>query len=154
MSTTAPPPATEEAERTARHLRICREMADLAIGLARAAAARAERDLATKAASPELAETDKLTPRNTPAAALLFARLCQIINNAIVLEARLAKGLSPTIAKPRPAAAPASVANAPLATANPLSPTAAALAASTSLSTLPKLPWQPTPNRSSTTPTP
>lgn len=140
MSTTAPTTASDDAERTARHIRLAREMGELAMDLARAATARAKRDLEAAAPPQTTAETAKPISRNAADPTLPFTRLCRIIQTAIALEARLAAGLIPVIPKPRPAAAAA-----PLAQANQLSRTAAALAASTSLST-PVIPsWQPKP---------
>jgi hypothetical protein len=138
VSTTAPTQANEEAERNARHMQLSREMGELAMGLARAVAARAQSELSRGVHPPQSAEAAKPFFRNTPEAILHFTRLCKIIEIAIALEARIAKGLSPSIPKPRPAAAAA-----PIAQANQLSRTAAALAASTSLTTPVTPTWQP-----------
>jgi hypothetical protein len=96
------PPDNPEAQRVARHMRMCKEIAEIAMGLAEAAAARAQTDLASNQAAP-LAEGEvpAPAPRNPLASALLFTRLCRVIQNAISLENRLAAGLA------SPAAAPA-----------------------------------------------
>jgi hypothetical protein len=120
-------------------MRMCRKMGELALDLLEAAAARAQRDLASEPQQP--AETAKPARRNVPDAAVFFARLCNIVETAIALEARLAKGLTPAIPKTRPAPAPLPKANAP---EHPkLSQQASALASSTSLAAPLTPPWQP-----------
>jgi hypothetical protein len=95
------PPNTSGAERIARHIRMCKEMAEIAMRLAEAAAARAQIDLA---ATPPDAQTKKPAP-SPLAAALLFTRLCRVIQTAITLENRLATGqaapTAPTRTDPR-----------------------------------------------------
>jgi len=96
------PPNTSPAERIARHMRMCKEMAEIAMRLAEAAAARAQTDLA---APPPEAPSQKTPPRNNLAAALLFTRLCRVIQSAITMENRLATGqaapTTPTKSDPR-----------------------------------------------------
>jgi len=83
-------------------MRMCKEMAEIAMRLAAAAATRAELDLA---ATPPEAPTPKTPPRNNLAAALLFTRLCRVVQSAITLENRLATGqtapATPTKPDPR-----------------------------------------------------
>ena len=91
------PPGTDAAERTARHLRMCQELAELGMELARAAAARALRDWATPA-TPAASPDENPAPEPTPQAAaaktldpgLLFARLSRAVRQSIALEARIA----------------------------------------------------------------
>ena len=87
----APPRAPEaDAERRARHLDMLREMAELAMEVARAAAA--------KATSPDPATADAPDP------GLTFARATR---QAIALETRIAAGDLPPMRAPRPARDPA-----------------------------------------------
>ena len=111
---------TEADARTARHLRICAELTDLAMQLARAAAARALTNLAqpepspapepppVPAAAPQ--SHPETTPQSNPAPrraaanvarlyaykptdpAVLFTRLAATVRDCIALEARLAAG--------------------------------------------------------------
>jgi hypothetical protein len=112
------PCALEDAdERTARHKRLCAELADLAMTLARAVAARALTEWTEPqeiALNPSPAP--EITPNLAPAApcprpsglalraptcksidpALLFTRLAATVRDCIALEARLAAGPAPT----------------------------------------------------------
>ncbi len=108
------PPDTSGAQRIARHMRMCKEIAEIAMGLAEAAAARAHIDLA---ATPPDAPTQKATPRL--ASALLFTRLCRVIQTAIAQENRLAAGqTTPTRSDPRRAALRCVINNAIAGTPN------------------------------------
>jgi hypothetical protein len=104
--------------RTARHLRLCAEMADLAADLARAAAARALLELTEPPATPEPAPEPAPEPSPAPvaaraatprrpsgtslripsckpvSAALLFTHLVATMRACIELEARLAAALT------------------------------------------------------------
>ena len=90
----APPRAPEtDAERRARHLNMLREMAELAMEVARHAAA--------KATSPDPATADAPDP------GLTFARATRAARQAIALETRIAAGDLPSLRQPRPANDPA-----------------------------------------------
>jgi len=108
------PTAEAEEERRARHLRMARELAELGMALARAAANQALlawREAPSVAAEPPAPDT---TPADTsarnqaaePAAgarprpdhALAFARLSRAVRQTIALEARIAAG---DLASPR-----------------------------------------------------
>ena len=90
----APPRAPEtDAERRARHLDMLREMAELAMEVARHAAA--------KATSPDPATADAPDP------GLTFARATRAARQAIALETRIAAGDLPPMRAPRPARDPA-----------------------------------------------
>ena len=85
-------PPTDTDERTARHLAICRELAELAMELACAAARGTLRtwqaeDATEPAAGEEGAQTAKAADPG-----LLFARLSTAVRQAITLEARIAAG--------------------------------------------------------------
>ena len=124
LNAIAPCQPPEAAERTARHLRICAELADLAMRLARAAAARtladwaepeappsAEPPLANAAESP-MAKTAEppanpaAAPRRSTATAshkptdpaVLFTRLAATVRDCIALEARLSAGIGAAVA--------------------------------------------------------
>ncbi len=91
--------AETQPERLARHLRLCRELADLAMGLARAAAAQATAAQNTPQDAapdePQTAEQDSAPPpppARNPDPALSFARLATVVRQVIALEARLAAG--------------------------------------------------------------
>jgi hypothetical protein len=121
-----PPAQPEQAEeRTARHLRLCAELADLGMQLARAAAAKAlaewaepeqpptaepQSDQPTALPNqpaeppPEPAPTPKRTAgsaatRKPTDPALLFTRLVAAVRDCIALEARLAAATSPAAAR-------------------------------------------------------
>jgi hypothetical protein len=118
LNAISPSRPTEAEERTARHLRLCAELADLAMQLARAAAARALTDWAEPeqppAEAPSMAAAEPQahpetaphadpapTPRRTAVhaasnssrkptdPALLFTRLAAVVRDCIALEARL-----------------------------------------------------------------
>ncbi len=100
----------EHAERSARHLRLCREMADIAMQLARAAADRAlaepepastHQSRPTSLANTSLANASRAnaprthTPRiprlpSDPDPNLVFVQLCRCVRETIILESRLA----------------------------------------------------------------
>jgi hypothetical protein len=105
VSTTAPTTASDDAERTARHIRLAREMGELAMDLARAATARAKRDLEAAAPPQTTAETAKPISRNAADPTLPFTRLCRIIQTAIALAASTSLS-TPVIPswQPKPAA--------------------------------------------------
>ncbi len=101
---------TAEPARKARHLAMAQELAELGMGLARSAAARATTLFAEEAAAPppDPAEAPEPPPVTaavplTPAQshAFTFARLSNAIRQAIALEARIAADAF----APRPAAA-------------------------------------------------
>jgi hypothetical protein len=124
MNTTAQCQPDEADERTRRHMRLCAELADLGMDLARAVAAIARADLAEPAEPPTPAEPAQEPPepevapttRPAPAArtpraaglsvraascksgdpALIFTRLAACVRASIALEASLAAGLTPT----------------------------------------------------------
>jgi hypothetical protein len=113
----------EADERTARHLRLCAELADLGMQLARGAAARTLADWAEPEALPAAEPTiiptaapqsgAEAAPRSNPASAptprhatgtasykptdpaLLFTRLARVVRDCIALEARLTAGAGP-----------------------------------------------------------
>jgi len=90
----APPRAPEtDGARRARHLDMLREMAELAMEVARHAAA--------KATSPDPATADAPDP------GLTFARATRAARQAIALEARIAAGDLPALHQRRPANDPA-----------------------------------------------
>ena len=60
LNAIAPSQPQEAAERTTRHLSMCAELADLAMQLARAAAARALTDWAEPEQSPATAEPESM----------------------------------------------------------------------------------------------
>jgi hypothetical protein len=96
-----PPGQPPQADpRTTRHLRQCAELADLAMQLARAAAARTLANWAEPehppAAAPPTAQVAKQTDP-----AVLFTRLAAVVRDCVALEARLAAGSGPA---PRAAA--------------------------------------------------
>jgi len=128
LNAIAPPPPPDAAERTARHLAMCAELADLAMQLARAAAARALADWAdpgqtetteppsTPEAAPHPTEAPAghPTPRRPTAAprvasprpadpALLFTRLAGVVRDCITLATRL--GAAPAAPSGAPARA-------------------------------------------------
>jgi hypothetical protein len=100
----------EPADRTTRHLRLCAELADLAMQLARAAAARTFADwaepepLPTEPADPpaDRAPAPHPAPRRPASAAshkstdpaVLFTRLAATVRDCIALESRLAAGVT------------------------------------------------------------
>ncbi len=122
LITTQPIQPPDGPERTQRHMRMCAELADLAMGLARAAAARTLADWAepeqpppaepqiNESAEPQLNET--AVPHTNPAPsrkasrpaasakptdpALLFTRLAAIVRDCIALESRLAASAAGT----------------------------------------------------------
>jgi hypothetical protein len=125
LTPSAPNQPTDADERTTRHLRMCAELADLAMQLARVAATRTLADWAedwaedwadpeeTPAAPPadrEAAELATPTPvphstasdpgnpssRKPTDPALLFTRLAAVVRDCIALEARLAAGAADT----------------------------------------------------------
>jgi hypothetical protein len=89
------PPQADE--RTSRHLRLCAELADLAMQLARAAAARTLADWAEPeapaTAPPGAAGT--ASPKQTDPA-ILFTRFAAVVRDCVALEARIAAGAAPT----------------------------------------------------------
>jgi len=92
LNAIAPPetedrPETQE-ERTARHLRMCRRLAELGMQLAEATAEKAARDMAEE---DEVLETPKARPKG-PDPALSFARYCTTVRQCIALEARIIAG--------------------------------------------------------------
>jgi hypothetical protein len=117
MNTTPPIQPEQPEERTARHLPLCAELADLGMQLARAAAAKtlaewAEPEqpptaepLSNQPAEPlsEPAPTPKRTastaPRKPTDPALLFTRLVAAVRDCIALEARLAAATTPAAAR-------------------------------------------------------
>jgi hypothetical protein len=124
LNTISPCQPNEAAARTSRHLRQCAELADLAMQLARAAAARTLTDWAEPAAphasatqslpaaethaacemAPRANATPAPAPRGTATAAsykptdpaVLFTRLAAVVRDCIALEARLAAGPAPS----------------------------------------------------------
>ena len=116
LNAIAPCQPPEAAERTARHLRICAELADLAMRLARAAAARTLADWAEPeappSAEPPMAKTAEppanpaAAPRRSTATAshkptdpaVLFTRLAATVRDCIALEARLSAGIGAAVA--------------------------------------------------------
>jgi len=90
------PSQTQTAEqRTARHLRMCEEMAELGMDLARAAARQAAREAAALEAAAQHPQSGLPTPaqtrpHKTTDPATLFTRLCSAVRQAIALEAKLA----------------------------------------------------------------
>jgi len=83
-------PVTQE-DRTARQLRMCEEMAELGMNLARKAA----QDAAARQSADPAAGDRRSTLGKTTDPATLFTRLCSAIRQAIALEARLAAGQKP-----------------------------------------------------------
>ena len=98
LDTTTPCESQSAAERTARHLAMCQELADLGMQLTRAAAAKALRDAeAASAAAPPAA-----TPRaRSPDPTLAFARLSREVRQIITLECHLAAGPAAAASVPR-----------------------------------------------------
>ena len=93
-ATPASPRAPEtDAERRARHLDMLREMAELAMAIAR--------DAAAKATSLDP------TPPGAPDPGLTFARATRAARQAIALETRIAAGDLPSLRPSRPANDPA-----------------------------------------------
>ena len=102
MSTTlaeAPSCAESAAERTARHMRLCRRLADLAMQLAEAAAARAAEALDAPAPDRHQDPADpdaQPLPGTHPAT--LFTRLAGVVRQAIALECRVVAGHAASMA--------------------------------------------------------
>ena len=124
LNAIAPIQPTEADERTARHLRICAELTDLALQLARAAAARTLTNLAEpeSAPAPEPPPIPAAEPQSDPETAphrncasrpaaanvarfysykptdpaVLFTRFAAVARDCIALEARLTAGASGT----------------------------------------------------------
>ncbi len=92
----------EPAERRARHLRQCQELAEIGMELARAAAREALRELETpiEHRMPGMAAPPECP---TPEPGILFTRLSRAVRQAILLEARIAAGAydrPPTLSHP------------------------------------------------------
>jgi hypothetical protein len=87
-------PAEAAGERRARHLRMLRELADMAMELAKLAAAQARAALAAdplpSATEPEAAARTRRPPPRTTDPTVLFIRLSGAAQQAMALEARLA----------------------------------------------------------------
>ncbi len=83
------------AERTARHLAQCQRLAELAMQLAEAAAARAQMTLAQLPPGPEQDEAPRPPRAIHPAS--LFAQLASAARQAIRLECRIVAGHAATI---------------------------------------------------------
>ena len=98
LNTFAPHEPDEAAERTARHARICAEMIDLSMDLARAAFKKARADLSQTGTATDL------SGRKASEAALLFVQLFRAMRDCVALEARLAPG--PVARNRAPAAQP------------------------------------------------
>jgi len=94
---TAPRAPETDAERRARHLDMLREIAELAMAVAR--------DAAAKATDPNPA------PAERPDPGLTFARATRAARQAIALETRIAAGDLPPMRAPRPARDPAAAAD-------------------------------------------
>jgi hypothetical protein len=109
LNAISPIPDESQVERTARHLRMCRELAELGMQLAQAAAQRALRDLQAEPpqaepsqvepsqaeappAPPPAPGTEPREPRRTTDPAILFTRLAGVVRQAVALEARLTAG--------------------------------------------------------------
>jgi hypothetical protein len=116
LLTSAPNQPPDAAERTTRHLALCAELADLAMELARLAAARTLASWAEPEEPPQIAAAPctktpapppdhEALPPATPARischrptdpALLFTRLAATVRDCIALEARLAAAAAGT----------------------------------------------------------
>jgi hypothetical protein len=82
-------PEIETDDLVARHMRMCRDLAELGMGLARAVAQKA-------AAGPtEATEAPAKPGRKTPDYLQLFVRLAGLLRQLMLLEARLAGGAAP-----------------------------------------------------------
>ncbi len=92
------PPEEPAAERTARHLAMLRELAEIGMALARALGQQALAALA-----PPAAETPEPAPAPTPPSridpGLAFARIARVVRQIIALEARI---IADRDAPPRP----------------------------------------------------
>jgi hypothetical protein len=125
LNAISPIQPTEADERTARHLRLCAELTDLAMQLARAAAARTLTNWA-EPEQPPAAQTQSIpmsathsdpeaAPQSNPAPtrgttghatptasykptdpAVLFTRLAAVVRDCVALEARLTAGTGAT----------------------------------------------------------
>ncbi len=103
-----PPRQPETAhQRTARHMSMCAELADLAMELARDAAARARTAMAEPETPAPTAERPIEVPpaarparpaaaRKPPDPALVFVRLAKVVRDCMLLEAKLAAGMPAT----------------------------------------------------------
>ena len=92
-------PLGETAERTRRHLLICRELIDIGMELIRLIAQRARQE--AEAPEPEAAEPGKAPAPRTRDPILAFTRLSTAVRMAMVLETRIAEGPLPA-ARRRP----------------------------------------------------
>ncbi len=98
MSTITIIPETA-AERTARHLGQCQRLAELAMMLAEAAAARAAIAFAQHPPGPEQADDPTARPPRAPHPASLFAHLSNAVRAAIRLETRIVAGHAATLSR-------------------------------------------------------
>jgi hypothetical protein len=85
-----PPPPEAAEERTQRHLDMCRDLAEMAMDLARASAERAMQDWSEEEMPPDT--QPKRPAARKPDPALTFVRLSGVVRQAITLEARIANG--------------------------------------------------------------
>jgi hypothetical protein len=95
------PPDPEQAERTARHLAMLRELAEIGMALARALGQQALAALEAPAPeAPETAPSDPVHPAPVrPDPGLGFARVARAVRQTIALEARI---IADRDAPPRP----------------------------------------------------
>ncbi|HEX4260480.1 MAG TPA: hypothetical protein VHY76_05220 [Acetobacteraceae bacterium] len=102
------PPDPEQAERTARHLAMLRELSEIGMALARAIGEQALAALETPSPSdPQAVPTAPAPNRTDPG--LAFARVARAVRQCIALEARIAAGPLPAArgrGAPRPAPDP------------------------------------------------
>ncbi len=98
MSTTTIPETA--AERTARHLGQCQRLAELAMMLAEAAAARAAMAFSRHPPGPEQAGDPSARPPHAPHPASLFTHLSNAVRAAIRLEARIVAGHAAASSRP------------------------------------------------------
>ena len=101
MNAISPPQRhQDEAERAGHQLTVCRELADLAMELARAAARRTlQAWQAQEEAEPANADKAAGPARRGPNPGLLFLRFSSAVRQAIALENRIAAGAAPVRAK-------------------------------------------------------
>ena len=85
------------AERTTRHLGQCQRLAELAMMLAEAAAARAAQAFAEHPPGPEQAAGPTSRPPRAPHPATLFAHLSSAVRQVIKLETRIVAGHAATL---------------------------------------------------------
>ena len=101
MNAISPPKRhPDAAERAGHQLTVCRELADLAMELARAAARRTlQAWQAQEEAEPANADKAAAPARRGPDPGLLFLRFSSAVRQAIALENRIAAGAAPVRGK-------------------------------------------------------